>query len=91
MLAQLEQGLPHGDRWAYEPKLDGFRGQLLRRGGAPRCCSVATVAIWRPCFQKLARVAECLPRDTLLDCEIVITDETGQADFGALQLENRDA
>ncbi len=34
MLAQLEPQLPRGDRWAYEPKFDGFRGRLWRRGDA---------------------------------------------------------
>ena len=33
MLAQLDSRLPRGDQWAYEPKMDGFRGQLWRRGG----------------------------------------------------------
>ncbi len=39
MLAQLDSRLPRGDRWAYEPKLDGFRGRLWRREGTAQLLS----------------------------------------------------
>jgi ATP-dependent DNA ligase len=85
MLAQLQPRLPRGDRWAYEPKLDGLRGHLWRCGDAPAQLlsrNGRDLAQW---FPELARAAGVLPRGTLLDGEIVIADEAGQADFAALQ------
>jgi ATP-dependent DNA ligase len=32
MLCSPAERLPIGDRWSYEPKLDGFRGLLVREG-----------------------------------------------------------
>jgi ATP-dependent DNA ligase len=85
MLAQLDSCLPRGDRWAYEPKMDGFRGLLWRRDGAAAQLLSRSGRDLGPWFPELTTVAESLPRNTLVDGEIVIADETGQADFGALQ------
>lgn len=41
--------------------------------------------ILRPDFRSLPTAAETLPCNTLLDGDIVIADESDQADFGALQ------
>jgi len=79
------RGYPRGDRWAYEPKLDGFRGQLWRPIDAPVQLLSRNGRDLAPWFPELARAADVLPRGTLLDGEIVIADEAGQADFGALQ------
>jgi ATP-dependent DNA ligase len=38
-----------------------------------------------PCFPELVRAGDVLPEDTVLDGEIVIADDKGCADFGALQ------
>ena len=84
MLAQLDSRLPRGNRWAYEPKLDGFRGLLWRRDGAARLLSRSGRDLG-PWFPELTAAAESLPCNTLVDGEIVIADESGQADFGALQ------
>src|ERR671938_602390 len=85
MLAQLDSQLPAGQQWRYEPKLDGFRGllwhtssaraQLLRR-------NARDLGAW---FPELTRAARTLPPDTLIDGEIVICDDAGWVDFGALQ------
>jgi ATP-dependent DNA ligase len=85
MLAQLEPRLPRGERWLYEPKLDGFRGQLVRPGrGAPHLLSRNGRDLG-PWFPELIGAAATLPPGTCLDGEIVIADEVGRADFGALQ------
>jgi ATP-dependent DNA ligase len=85
MLSQLASRVPTGAQWLYEPKFDGFRG-LLRRsdGGLVRLTSRQgkDLTDW---FPELAQAGECLPRSTVLDGEIVIADEEGRADFGALQ------
>jgi ATP-dependent DNA ligase len=84
MLAQLDARLPRGERWAYEPKMDGFRGLLWRRDGATQLLSRSGRDLG-PWFPELITAAESLPCNTLVDGEIVIADESGQADFGALQ------
>jgi ATP-dependent DNA ligase len=85
MLAQLDSGLPSGQQWRYEPKLDGFRGLLWHRStGQVHLLSRNTrdLGQW---FPELTRAARTLPPDTLVDGEIVICDETGWVDFGGLQ------
>ena len=85
MLSQLASRVPTGAQWLYEPKFDGFRG-LLRRSsdGLVRLTSRQgkDLTDW---FPELAQAGKCLPRSTVLDGEIVIADEDGRADFGALQ------
>jgi ATP-dependent DNA ligase len=85
MLAQLDYRLPSGQQWRYEPKLDGFRGVLWHRSsGQAQLLSRNTrdLGQW---FPELTRPARALPPDTLIDGEIVICDEAGWVDFGALQ------
>jgi ATP-dependent DNA ligase len=69
----------------YEPKLDGFRG-LLRHGtnGHVQVLS-RNLRDLAPSFPERVQAAQSLPAGTLLDGEIVIADESGHADFGALQ------
>jgi ATP-dependent DNA ligase len=85
MLAQLETRLPRGDSWAYEPKMDGFHGQLWRRDGAMARLLSRSARDLGPWFPEIIKAAEVLPRNTLIDGEIVIADDGGQADFSALQ------
>jgi ATP-dependent DNA ligase len=85
MLAHLEQTLPRGNQWRYEPKLDGFRGLLWRtNGGAVQLLS-RNVKDLSPGFPELIQAGKALPSSTILDGEIVIADERGCSDFGALQ------
>jgi len=85
MLSQLASRVPTGAQWLYEPKFDGFRG-LLRQSsdGLVRLTSRQgkDLTDW---FPELAQAGKCLPRSTVLDGEIVIADDEGRADFGALQ------
>src|ERR1700730_12448795 len=85
MLAQLASRLPSGARWRYEPKLDGFRG-LLEHGinGRLRLTSRNRKDLTR-WFPEVARAGEYLPAATVLDGELVVADEHGQPNFGALQ------
>jgi ATP-dependent DNA ligase len=85
MLARLDSALPRGPAWCYEPKLDGFRGLLSRsESGTVRLLS-RNLKDLSLSFPELADAAQSLPFDTVLDGEIVIADEHGNADFGALQ------
>src|SRR5216683_8097973 len=85
MLSQLASRVPTGAQWLYEPKFDGFRG-LLRQSsdGLVRLTSRQGKDLidW---FPELARAGKCLPQSTVIDGEIVVGDEKGRADFGALQ------
>jgi ATP dependent DNA ligase domain len=85
MLAQLDARLPRVDGWAYEPKMDGFRGQLWRRDAAAVQLLSRNARDLGPWFPEIIRAAKVLPPNTLLDGEIVVADETGMADFGELQ------
>lgn len=85
MLAQLERTLPRGDHWRYEPKLDGFRGLLWHGDGATAeslSRNVKDLSAW---FPELIVAGKTLPSNTLVDGEIVIADDLGGSDFGALQ------
>ena len=85
MLAQLERTLPRGDVWRYEPKLDGFRALLWRRAGPAIQLLSRNVKDLSPWFPELVQAGMTLPPDTVLDGEIVIADDRGCSDFGALQ------
>ena len=85
MLARLQANLPRGPEWCYEPKFDGFRGLLWRSdSGSIRVLS-RNLKDLDTSFPELVAAASLLPRDTLIDGEIVIPDATGASDFGALQ------
>lgn len=84
MLAQLQSQLPSGDGWRYEPKLDGFRGLLVRHSSSARLLSRNSRDLG-PWFPELLQAGEALPADTLIDGEIVIADERGRIDFRGLQ------
>jgi len=85
MLAHLERTLPRGEHWRYEPKLDGFRGLLWHGDGATvqlLSRNVKDLSAW---FPEVVQAGNALPSNTLLDGEIVIADDGGCSDFGALQ------
>jgi ATP-dependent DNA ligase len=81
----LQSTLPRGDHWRYEPKLDGFRGLLWRRTAADVQLLSRNVKVLTSWFPEIVQAARELPTGTLLDGEIVIADELGRSDFGALQ------
>ena len=77
MYARLVQELPQGDAWLYEVKFDGYRclagknstGVTLwsRRGN-----------IFTNQFPHIAHACEQLPRDTLVDGEVVARERLGR-------------
>jgi ATP-dependent DNA ligase len=85
MLARLQSMLPRRDHWRYEPKFDGFRGLLWRRSQASVQLLSRNVRELTPWFPEIVQAAHVLPAGTWLDGEIVIADEQGRSDFGALQ------
>ena len=81
---QAVKELPSGSGWLYEPKLDGYRGLLVSNSnsnGSVWSRNDKDLGRW---FPELVALAGRLPRDTIIDGEIVMPTETGVS-FIALQ------
>jgi ATP-dependent DNA ligase len=85
-LARPRGELPRGERWAYEPKYDGFRAIVFVDGDAVMIQSRGGKPLARY-FPELrfAPGGEVAPGGYVLDGEIVIDGADGGEDFGALQ------
>ena len=80
-LARLQDRLPSGSGWVYEPKWDGFRCILFKLGASVRLQSRNGKDLSRT-FPEIVQAAKGLP-DCVLDGELVsITN--GRQDFEAL-------
>lgn len=79
----LAREVPRGKEWAYELKLDGFRGMLYIEKGRGRLLSKTSKPLKR--FQELADVlAQALPfQDAIFDGEVIVMGDAGP-DFYAL-------
>lgn len=85
MLAKLSEQLPQGEGFAFEPKWDGFRAIVFRKGQQLYIQSRDLRPLNRY-FPELQRaLLERLPEDCVVDGEIVIATERG-LDFDLLQL-----
>jgi ATP-dependent DNA ligase len=85
MLAKLQEELPRGEGWLYEPKWDGFRAIVFRDGGDVYIQSRDTRPFNRY-FPELPPVFEdCLAKRCVVDGEIVLAGPDG-LDFDSLQL-----
>jgi bifunctional non-homologous end joining protein LigD len=73
---------PDGDGWLHEPKLDGYRLQVVKSGRAVRLYS-RNGYDWT---KRLAALAEALAgtpsRSAILDAELVFPAANGAPDFG---------
>ena len=79
-LARSKAELPEGERWAYEPKYDGFRAIAFVDGNECMIQSRSGKPLSRY-FPELSFP----PGRYVLDGEIVIDADDGTQDFGALQ------
>src|SRR5215467_8254587 len=84
MLAKLADELPLGD-YLYEPKWDGFRAIVFREADALYIQSRDSRPLDRYFPELHDALLERVPRDSVVDGEIVIATERG-LDFDALQL-----
>jgi ATP-dependent DNA ligase len=84
MLAKLSEKLPHGP-YLYEPKWDGFRVIVFRAGDEVYIQSRDARSLDRYFPELHAALLECLPKNCVVDGEIVIATAHG-LDFDALQL-----
>jgi ATP-dependent DNA ligase len=85
MLAKLADELPSGGAFLYEPKWDGFRAIVFRRGPSLFIQSRDLRPLDRYFPELHDALLERLPDDVVLDGEIVIATDRG-LDFDALQL-----
>jgi ATP-dependent DNA ligase len=85
MLAKLAEGLPEGGPFLYEPKWDGFRAIVFRRGPELYIQSRDLRPLDRYFPELHDALLAGLPSDCVVDGEIVITTPHG-LDFDALQL-----
>ncbi len=79
-LARSKAELPEGERWAYEPKYDGFRAIAFVDGDQ---CMIQSRS-GKPLSRYFPELSFPAGR-YVLDGEIVIDGEDGTQDFGALQ------
>ncbi|HVE75177.1 MAG TPA: ATP-dependent DNA ligase [Actinomycetota bacterium] len=82
MLCRLEEKLPSGPDWVFEPKWDGFRGILFKDGGRVRLASRNGKDLGAY-FPNLIAAAASLP-DCAIDGEIVAVKD-GKQEFELLQ------
>src|SRR5689334_7040966 len=85
MLAKRVSDLPEGDNWIFEPKWDGFRSLVFRDGDEILIQSRDEKPLNRYFPELLEPIKSALPRQAVLDGEIVIVKDDG-LDFEALQL-----
>ena len=84
MLAKVAAELPQGEGFLFEPKWDGFRAIVFRRGSEVAIQSRDLRPLDRY-FPELAKaLGELLPRGCVVDGEIVVATRGG-LDFDALQ------
>lgn len=84
MLAKSVAELPSGKHWIYELKLDGYRGLVMKKGGAVTIFSRRGNNL-NKVFASLVSAFSFLPDDTMIDGELVVLDEQGKPSFSALQ------
>ena len=81
----IAKAIPRGDAWLHEPKLDGYRLQIVKDGPALRLCSRRGYD-WT---KRLAALAEALVaircRSAVIDAELVFPAADGRPDFYRLQ------
>jgi ATP-dependent DNA ligase len=85
MLAKLQEELPRGDGWLYEPKWDGFRAIVFRDGADIYIQSRDTRPFNRYFPELLPAFEDSLAKRSVVDGEIVLAGPDG-LDFDSLQL-----
>jgi ATP-dependent DNA ligase len=84
MLAKVAEELPQGEGFLFEPKWDGFRALVFRRGDEAYLQSRDLRPLNRYFPELEAALVEALPKGCVIDGEIVVVTGTG-LDFDALQ------
>ena len=85
MLAKLQEDIPIGESWLYEPKWDGFRAIVFRDGDEVIIASRDTKPMNRYFPEIEEPLKRCLPERCVVDGELVVASEKG-LDFDSLLL-----
>ena len=84
-LATLVDHVPNGDGWLHEVKFDGYRALCRIDAGHAKFLTRHGLD-WSRRFSSLTSAAAKLPcKQALLDGEVIVLDDAGVSDFGALQ------
>src|SRR5687767_14881811 len=67
MLAKLQESIPDGEGWLYEPKWDGFRAIVYRDDDSVRIISRDNKSLDRYFPELVPALMESLPPDTVVD------------------------
>ena len=76
--------LPDGSNWVYEIKLDGYRAIAINSNGRLTLVSKNRKSFNRQ-YPYLVEALNDLPRNTVIDGEVVALDDAGRPDFISLQ------
>jgi bifunctional non-homologous end joining protein LigD len=76
--------LPAGKEWSYEIKLDGYRLEAVKNESAVLLYSRRRNLLTEK-YGHIAQALKSLPKETIVDGEIVAVDEEGRSDFNLLQ------
>jgi len=85
MAAQPVKALPEGKEWLYEPKLDGYRALLLKKGPQIYILSRNEKDLTRTYPGIAAAGLRLNAEQAMVDGEIVALAEDGRPSFQALQ------
>lgn len=85
MKPTLVEKPPEGDDWTHEIKFDGYRSQIVIDAGGVRIFTM-NGHDWSAKYRPLVEQARKLDADSaIVDGEIVVLDDAGLSDFGALR------
>ena len=84
MYARPVQQLPQGVEWSYEVKFDGYRALAGKDSSGVNLWS-RRWNIFTDQFPHLAKAADYVPANTLIDGEIIALDKDGHTSFNLLQ------
>jgi ATP-dependent DNA ligase len=84
MLLLRTDRLPEGAEWAYEIKLDGYRSVAVKSGGTVQLRS-RNDNDFTASIPAILQGLVGLPRETVIDGEVVAFDEDGRPSFNVLQ------
>jgi ATP-dependent DNA ligase len=85
MLAKLQDEVPDGDGWLYEPKWDGFRAIVFRDGDDVHVASRDQKPLQRYFPELPPALRTALPKRCIVDGEVIVV-RGNRLDFDALQM-----